>query len=180
VWNQSEVQRLFKLPLCMEGGIPSRNTGWTMSQENVDIVRRFFKAVERLLEAWEPSRSLLEAMKAGDSPPEAREALGCMHPEAEWNPVFSGETYRGQLELGRAMDELLQAAENYSMKLLDIIDLENDRVLAVYGLNLEGKTSGIDVSATMFAVVRFQDGLIARMDEYADRRPALEAAGVRE
>jgi hypothetical protein len=51
-------------------------------------------------------------------------------------------------------------------------------VLAVYGLNLEGKTSGIDVSATMFAIVTLQDGLIARQDESTDRAEALEAAGL--
>jgi ketosteroid isomerase-like protein len=149
-----------------------------MSQENVELVRRFFEAVERLLETWEPSRSLLEATTAGDLPPAAREAFGCLDAEAEWNPVFSGETYRGRLELGKAMDELLQAAENYSMQLVDIIDLHDDRVLAVYGLNLEGKTSGIDVSARMFAVVSVQDRLIARMDEYTNRRDALDAAGL--
>ena len=151
-----------------------------MSRENVEVARRFFGAMERLLEAWEPSRSVLNAMKAGDLPPEASEALGCMSPEAEWNPVFSGETYRGQLELARAMDELLQAAEDYSVKLLDIIDLENDRVLAVYGLDLEGKTSGIHVSAAMFAIVTVRDGLIARLDEYSDRREALAAVGLSE
>ena len=47
-----------------------------MSERNVDVVQRFFAAVERLLETWETSRSLLDAMKAGDIPPEAREALG--------------------------------------------------------------------------------------------------------
>jgi ketosteroid isomerase-like protein len=151
-----------------------------MSQENVRVVQRFFEAMERLLEGWDTSRSVLEAMSAGDIPPEAMEALGCLSPEVEWNPVFSGETYRGQLELGRAMEELLQAAETYSTKLLDIIDLENDRVLAVFGLNLEGKTSGIQVSAAMFAIVTLQDGLIARLDEYTDRREDLEAAGVTE
>lgn len=151
-----------------------------MSQDNVDIVWRYFQAVAQLLETWDPSHSLLEAMKTGDLPPEATEALGCMHPEVEWHPVFSGETYRGQLELGRALDELLQAAEDYRMEPLEVIDAEDDRALAVYGLKLEGKASGIDVSATMFAVVRFRDGLIARMDEYADRGPALEAAGLSE
>jgi len=49
-------------------------------------------------------------MKAGEIPPDARESLGCINPEAEWNPVFSGETYRGQLEMGRAWDELLERA----------------------------------------------------------------------
>jgi ketosteroid isomerase-like protein len=148
-----------------------------MSHRNVEIVQRFFEAVERLLESWKTSRSLLDAMKAGDIPPEATEALGYMSPAAEWNAVFSGETYRGQLEMGRGWDELLEAAENYSLKLLEVTDLENDHVLAVFGLGLEGRTSGINVNAAMFAVVTLQDGLIARLDEYTDRREGLQAAG---
>ena len=161
-------------------GSPWRDTAGAMSQENVEIVRRFFEAVERLLETWEPPRSLQEATKAGDLPPEATEVLGCMSPDAEWNPVFSGETYRGQLEVVRALDELLQAAEDYSMKLVTITDLEGTRALAEYGLRLKGKTSGVDVSATMFSVISVQDRLIARIHEYADRREALEAAGLEE
>jgi ketosteroid isomerase-like protein len=149
-----------------------------MSQENVEVVRRFFVAVERLLETWELSRSLVDAIESGDPPPEAMDAFGCLGPEVAWSPVFSGETYRGQLQLASAMDELLQAAKDYAMKLREIIDLDNDRALAVYDLSLEGKSSGVGVSATMFAVVELQDGLIARMDEYADRREAFAAAGL--
>jgi ketosteroid isomerase-like protein len=151
-----------------------------MSQENVEVVQRFFEAVERLLEAWKPSRSILEAMKAGDIPPEAREALVYMRPEAEWSPVFSGEIYRGQLEIARGWDELLEAAENYSLKLLDVTDFEHDHVLAVFGPSLEGRTSGIHVNAAVFAVVTLQGGLISRLDEYTDRREAFEAAGLSE
>lgn len=151
-----------------------------MSRENIEVVRRFFVAIERLLETWEHSRSLVEAMESGDPPPEAIDAFGCLGREAAWNPVFSGETYRGQLQLASAMDELLQAAKDYTMKLREIIDLDNDRALAVYDLNLQGRRSGIGVNATMFAVVELQDGLIARMDEYADRRQALAAAGLSE
>jgi ketosteroid isomerase-like protein len=148
-----------------------------MSQRNVEVVQRFFEAVERLLEGWKPSRSLLDAIKAGDVPPEAGQALGYMRPDAEWNPAFSGETYRGQLEMGKAWDELLEAAEHYSLTLLEVTDLEGDRVLAVFGPSLEGRSSGIHVNAAVFAVVTLQDGLIARLDEYTDRAEALEAAG---
>ena len=119
-------------------------------------------------------------MKADDIPPEAREALGYMTAEAEWSPVFSGETYRGQLELGRAMDELLQAAGTYGVELRDLTDLENDRVFVVYGLALRGRTSGIQVGVAMFSVVTVKDGLIARLDEYADQHEALQAAGLSE
>jgi ketosteroid isomerase-like protein len=151
-----------------------------MSQENVEVVRGFFEAVERLLEGWDTSRSVLEAMKAGDLPPAAREALGHMASDAEWNPVFSGETYRGQLELGRAMEELLQAAGTYTLELRDLTDLGNDRVFAVYGINLQGRTSGIQVGVGLFSVVTVKDRLIARLDEFADRREAFEAAGLSE
>jgi ketosteroid isomerase-like protein len=144
-----------------------------MSQRNVEVVQRFFGAVERLLQTWRPEGSLLDAMKAGHVPPEATEALGCMNPEAEWNPVFSGETYRGQLEMARGWDELLEAAEDYSLELLEVTDLDEDRVLAVFGPSLEGRSSGIHVNAAFFAVVKLQDGLIRRLDEYTDRREAL-------
>jgi ketosteroid isomerase-like protein len=149
-----------------------------MSQRDVEVVQRFFEAVERLLEVWGPSRSLHEAFKTGDIPPEAREAFGYMTREPEWNPVFSGESYRGQLEIGRGWDELLEAAENYSLKLLEVTDLGTDRVLAVFGPSLEGRTSGIRVDAAMFALVTLEDGLIARLDEYLDRHEAREAAGL--
>jgi ketosteroid isomerase-like protein len=117
-------------------------------------------------------------MKAGDIPPEAGEALVYMGPEAEWSPAFSGEIYRGQLEIARGLDELLGAAENYSLKLLEVTDFEHDHVLAVFGPSLEGRSSGIHVNAPVFAVITLQDGLIARLDEYTDRREALEAAGL--
>jgi ketosteroid isomerase-like protein len=144
-----------------------------MSQRNVEVVQRFFEAVERLLQAWEPSRSLVETLNAGDIPTEAREALGCMNPGAEWSPVFSGETYRGQLEMARGWDELLEAAENYSLELLEVTGLDQDRVFAVFGPSLEGRSSGIHVNAAMFAVVTLENGLITRLDEYTDRREAL-------
>jgi ketosteroid isomerase-like protein len=144
-----------------------------MSQSNVEVVQRFFEAVKRLLQTWRPEGSLLDRMKAGEIPPEATEALGCMNPEVEWNPAFSGETYRGQPEMARGWDELLEAAENYSIELLEVTDLDEDRVLAVFGPSLEGRSSGIHVNAAMFAVVTLENGLITRLDEYTDRREAL-------
>jgi ketosteroid isomerase-like protein len=151
-----------------------------MSRENVEVVRAFFNAVERLLQTWRPEGSLLDAMKRGDVPPEAGETLGYMNPDVEWNPAFSSETYRGPLEIARGWDELLEAAANYSLKFLEVTDLENDRVLAVFGPSLEGRTSGIHVDAAVFAVVTLQDGLIVRLDEDTDRPDALKTAGLSE
>jgi ketosteroid isomerase-like protein len=79
--------------------------------------------------------------------------------------------------MGKGWDELMEGAENYSLQLMEVTDLESDRVLAVFGPSMEGRTSGIHVKAAFFAVVTLQDGLIARLDEYTDRREALAAAG---
>ncbi len=146
----------------------------------MEIVRRFFDAIERLLKASKTSRSLLDAMNAGDLPREANEALGYMTPEVAWNPLFSGETYRGQLDVVRGLDELREAAANYNSKLLETTDLEADRVLALFALSLEGRGSGINIDARVFAVVSLDDGLITRIDEHTDRAEALEAAGLPE
>jgi ketosteroid isomerase-like protein len=151
-----------------------------MAQENVEVVRRFFAAIEQLLQRWRPERSLVDAFTAGDIPPEAREALGYLSPEAQWNPVFSSETYSGRLQLAKGWDELLEAAENYSLTTLEVTELDNDRVLGVFGPSLEGRSSGIRVNAAVFAVVTLHGGLITRLDEYTDRREALEAARLSE
>ena len=150
-----------------------------MSQD-VEIVRTFFEAMDRALQTWRSENSVLASMQAGDISPEAREALAYLSPEVEWNPVFSGETFRGRLALARGWDDLLEAAGNYRIKLLEATALADDRVLAVFGPTLEGRSSGVHVDAAVFGVVTLQDGLITRLDEYTDRREALEAAGVSE
>jgi hypothetical protein len=104
-----------------------------MSRENVEVVHRFYRAVERGLEIWDTSRfSLVDAMEAGDIPAETQEALGYLTPDAEWIPIFASETYRGQSQIARGFDELLEAVENYRLKLLEVNDLEGDRVLAAF------------------------------------------------
>jgi ketosteroid isomerase-like protein len=149
-----------------------------VSQENVEIVRRFFDALERSLNAWDRSRSLAEAVRRDDLPQESREAFRYLSPEAEWNPIFSSETYRGYVEMAKAWDELLEAAGEYHVKLLDTMDLVDDRVFVVFGPALEGRSTGIHVDAAVFGVVTLRNGLIVRSDEYTNRAEALEAAGL--
>jgi ketosteroid isomerase-like protein len=151
-----------------------------MATQNSEIVRRFFDALERSLAAWDRSRSLVEAIRTGDVPPESQAAFGYVSPEMEWRPVFSSETYRGYSEIARGMDELLEASVNYDLELLDATELEDGRVLALFGPTLEGRFSGIHVNAAVFAVITLEGGLITQWDEYMSRREALEAAGLPE
>jgi ketosteroid isomerase-like protein len=151
-----------------------------MARQNADIVRRFYDALERSLVAWDRSLSLVEAIRTGEVPPESQAALAYLSPEIEWRPIFSGETYRGYLEVARAWDELLEATVGYDVELVDATDLQDDRVFVVFDPTLEGRFTGIHVAAAVFAVVTLREGLIVRVDEYTDRREALEVAGLAE
>jgi hypothetical protein len=72
-----------------------------MSEENVAIVRRFYEASQRSLDAyWRNRRSGLTAPEAGDLDPELEAVLSFLDPEVEYNAVPAvlwGGTARGHL-----------------------------------------------------------------------------------
>jgi ketosteroid isomerase-like protein len=148
-----------------------------MSEQNAEIVRRFFGAIQRSLDVWDRSRSIADGIRDGDVPQETRDVLSYVSPDMDWNPIFSTETYHGYVEMGRGLDELLEAAGDYRLELRDVTDLDDDRVFVVFRPTLEGRSSGIHMDIAVFGVVALQDGLIVRIDEYIDRREAVEAAG---
>jgi hypothetical protein len=72
-----------------------------MSQENVEVVRRFYEAGQRSLDAyWDNPRSGVAAFEAGNLRPEDEAVLAFLHPEVEYNAVPSaleGGVARGHL-----------------------------------------------------------------------------------
>ena len=82
-----------------------------MSQENVEIVGRYYDAVDRaFLAYWEYLRSAADGLRAGEISPEAVEMMGCLHPSAEWKTALTGITYRGYGDMASGFDELVDAA----------------------------------------------------------------------
>jgi len=151
-----------------------------MSQENVEIVRRYFEAVERVLAAYgQGSLSFADSLRAGEVPPEYADALRYWHPNIEWKSALIGITTRGYEDTLHGVDQLLDAAQDYRVN-PEVTDLGDSQVLAVMRLAMKGKASDIDVNATIFSIVTVEDGLIIRMDEYLERAEALEAAGLSE
>ena len=143
---------------------------------NVEIVRRHFEGWERAFERYADfPGSLVAALEAGDIAAD-EDFLRYLHPEVEWNPIFSTEGFKGLRACARAWDDLLEAAGDYGVRLRELIELDDERVLAVVDSALEGKSSGIDVGARVFAVTTIRDGLIVRIDEYLERSEALAAA----
>jgi ketosteroid isomerase-like protein len=152
-----------------------------MSQENVEIVRRYFDAVDQALQAyWKDPRGAEDAVKGGELGPEGVEMTRHLHPNCEWKTLMAGITYRGFVGMASGFDQLVDAAQAYAIKLIEVDDLGGDNVLAVVEGAMKGKASDAEVKATVFAVVTVDEGLITRIDEHGDRPSALEAAGLAE
>jgi ketosteroid isomerase-like protein len=152
-----------------------------MSQENVEIVRRFMDAIERGFDAyWKDPRPIATALKEGKLWPAWAEAFEYLDPEIEWKTVFLGETVCGYFEAARTWDDFLSWAEDYRPSLEEVADLEGDHVFVEVGLVGSGKNSGMRMYARFFDVFTLRDGLILRIEEYLARAEALEAAGLSE
>jgi len=71
-----------------------------------------------------------------------------------------------------AWDELEVSAEEF-------IDAGN-RVLVTAYHRGRGRGSGVEVDTRFYEVYTLRDGKVVRVDEYAERAEALDAAGLRE
>jgi ketosteroid isomerase-like protein len=152
-----------------------------MSEENVEVVRRYYEAVHRVLLAyWDAPRSAADSLRAGDIPPEVAEMMRWLHPNAEWKTALTGVTYRGYEEMTTGFDEMVGAAKDYRVELQEVTDLGGNQILVAAKVGMKGKASEIDVDTMLFVAVTVRDGLITKMDEYLERDEALEAAGLSE
>jgi ketosteroid isomerase-like protein len=152
-----------------------------MSRENTEIVRRYFDAVKRSLDAhWANPRSVAAAMSTDDLTPAQREVLAFTDVDVEWRNAF-GLRFSGQLGFAKGVDQLLEATTDFwIVEVPEVTDLGGDRVLAVVKSAMKGKDSEIEVSQTVFSLMTLRAGLIVRAEEYLTREEALEAVGLRE
>jgi ketosteroid isomerase-like protein len=147
-----------------------------MSQENVEVVRRYFEAAGRAFAAyWHSPRSVADTLRAGELEPEMADPWRYLHPNIEWKSALIGITARGYEALADGVDQLLDAAQDYRVNAPEVTDLGDSQVLAVLRLAMKGKASDIDVNVTIFNIVTVEDGLIIRMDEYLERAEAIKA-----
>jgi|SRR3954471_6092487 len=128
-----------------------------MSQENVEIIRAIY-------DGW----------LAGDP--------GYQHFDPEIS-MLESNTLPGAVE-AHGIDEVRKYIESFT-KYWDEIRFEpqeyldaGDRVVVVARLVGRGKKSGVAVERTWSYVWTLRSGKALRMDSFADRREALEAAGL--
>jgi ketosteroid isomerase-like protein len=133
-----------------------------MSRENVELLRR---ATEY-------------ALRTGEILPEA------VHPDFVWDI----STYRGAMvpgafvgieETNEWLAEWLEGFEDWSVEIKEAIDA-GDLVVTIARQRGRAKHGGPPVEMRFAQVWTFRDGRITRMNMYADREEALEAAGLEE
>jgi ketosteroid isomerase-like protein len=128
-----------------------------MSQENVKVVR----------EAW-------DAYSGGDYD----RIAGFHDPHIVVVTLEDGAVYGNNAVLAnyQRWDEAWEGAETT----LEEVIWHGDRVFVAARFHARGRASGVEVESRLYDVYTVRDGKVLRIDEYATRDEALEAAGLRE
>jgi ketosteroid isomerase-like protein len=140
---------------------PQRDTGWAMSQENVEVVRRFLDALSRRDDAA---------------------AMPLLAEDVEWHMFPAGvgpEVFHGPNDVREAGIAFLSAWDKADLEIAELFDA-GDAVVARLRWSLRGKASGLATTTEYSAVYTVRAGQIVRYQEYASPRRALEAVGLRD
>ena len=134
-----------------------------MSQENVEIVRRYYEAyaqggLDRLMDFWSDDLDHRATTEGIDDP----------------GPV------RGKRAMRQHIGDWIDTFDEFWFEAVELIDAGEDRVVAVERFGGRAKLSGVETDQTSGVVLTIRDGKIARCREYSTRAEALEAAGLRE
>jgi ketosteroid isomerase-like protein len=148
-----------------------------VSEENVAIVSRYADELVFNVNLHQSDRrAFAERLRRGEVDA-ARAAFDLLDPNVVWtNPL--GEVSEGRESCARYTGQLLEAWGDYALALRQCTDVDRERVLAEYEIDVRGATSGIAGRSAIFVVYTVRDGLIAQMDEFLDRSEALKAVGL--
>ncbi len=146
-----------------------------MSRENVELVRRYWRCLDRALE-----RHWAEPHGAVSTSLEREGVFELFHPNAEWISTFGSNAFRGGQQMLSGVDDWLDAGDEWRLEADEVIVAPNDHILAVVRVSIRGKGSGVPVEQRFYTVCGIRGGKIARIQDFKDRQDALEAAGLRE
>jgi len=139
----------------------SRDTAPTMSQENMEVVRREYAAFAT--RDWVALAELCHANVEYET----------------WGPPGR---LRGFREMTAYFDEWANVFGEFQVEAEEILEV-GDQVVAVErqdARGLKGSEAPETVGYTIACLISFKDGRISRVKEYATREEALEAAGLSE
>ena len=129
-----------------------------MSLENVEIMRRAYatlaeQGVEAVLPFTDPEIEVTTPPSLASEP----------------------DTYRGHEGVRRYFDSFGDALEGVYFEGQEFTSV-GDKVLVDTMLHARGRTTGIEVGQRAFLVWTLREGLVTRVDTFAEQEEALEAA----
>jgi ketosteroid isomerase-like protein len=133
-----------------------------MSQENVEVVRQVYEAAARR------DTSAVFALYA---------------PDIEWDAsrtsrgAMAGRVVHGHDALRAWLRDWYGAWEKLEDRLEELIDVDDDNVVAIMVQRGRGRASGVDVEDRLGAVWTLRDGKVVRVVWFPTREAALEAVG---
>ena len=86
----------------------------------------------------------------------------------------------GKAALRAYIQDWIDTFHEFRIEPVELIELDDDRVVAVMRFGGRAKLSGVETDSTLGVVFTIRHGMNARGREYATREEALEAAGLRE
>jgi len=134
-----------------------------MSQEDIAAVEDAYRALARggldgFLEHWTDDLDHRSIVGAPD----------------DRGPIHGKHAMRTYVQ------DWIETFDEFTIQPVELIDADNNVVVAVLRYGGHAKLSGIATVETFGVVFKIRDGMIARGREYATRQEALEAAGLSE
>jgi ketosteroid isomerase-like protein len=144
-----------------------------MSQENVEIVRRAYEVYNEI------GRTGPEFVDPEELAPDLWEHLAPDVELYERSELPDAKVYRGRDEIKEYWRKTQEVFAVARWETLEFIDL-GPAVAVVTKVTATGRGSEVSVEMDETDVVWFRDGLIVRLQGFATRGQAVEAAGLRD
>ena len=133
-----------------------------MSQENVELARQFARSWNDGIDAF----------------------LEYLDPDVEWRPTPEGPlagVYRGHDGVRDYVGQLGEVLEGMRIEPLEVIEVDEERVITVDRWIGRGTKSGIEIVATWASLITLgPNKKVVRFETFTDKAQALEAVGLRE
>jgi ketosteroid isomerase-like protein len=129
-----------------------------MSKENLELVEVLWDAFQR-----------------GD----VGALRGAAHPDiviVQPSELPDSKTYLGHEGVKEAVEDWPTQWDEFRFEVLETIEVSDSRIVSVTRHHGRGAASGIEVEATIGYVLEIADGKFARVEMFASREQALEAA----
>ena len=132
-----------------------------MSQENVELVRRF-------VAAW--------------SAHDRDEMSKHLHPDAVFHSAITnvvGETFHGRDQILGVFDRWEEQWSEIRWEVDEYIDVDDCQVVTLHRVIARGRASGIETVREVGGLIEIRDGLVVRQWTYLDRRKPSKPPGCR-